>query len=308
MQTNNAKFTFYYLLSLVSLVFMSLGTGMILFQIINSLVPDIAGRLFQGYNDGTIRFGIAALFVSAPVYFFTTAAINRNVISGELPKDGPARKWLTYFIFFVSSVTVLGWIIGTINMFLGGELTVKFALKLFTVILIAGGVFGFYLYDIRRQSFVKKDKGIRAFFWSALAVVAGTFIASFFFADSPSLVRARKIDNMTASELNSLQMAVNEYYDKFKKLPDNLESLSKEAYVQADGLNDFNGHPYGYKIIDASHYELCAEFLADSQKENRRDADAYSYAYPQKEWEHKVGGDNCFQREATSNKAVETKF
>ncbi|MDD4412852.1 MAG: DUF5671 domain-containing protein [Patescibacteria group bacterium] len=308
---NNAKFTFFYLLSLVSLIFTALGTGMILFQIINKQIFDVGADYGNSYTDEAMRFGIAALFVAAPVYFLITRAINKSVIKGELDKESPIRKWLTYFILFIASVTVLSWVIGTLNVFLKGDLTIKFALKMATVLIIAGTTFGYYLYDIRRNVVAKGDKALRIFAFSAIGVVGAAFIASWFFVDSPYLARAKRIDDMTSNELNSLQANINEYYNRTKKLPENLEALRSDQsnYVGAESLIDFNNHPYGYKIIDSTHYELCAEFLADSKLETRDNRVQYSYAYPQTAWEHKVGGDNCYVREVKLDQpATPVKF
>ena len=37
----------------------------------------------------------------------------------------------------------------TLYSFLGGELTIRFLLKSLIILLIAGGIFGFYFWDIR---------------------------------------------------------------------------------------------------------------------------------------------------------------
>ncbi|NCN25867.1 hypothetical protein GW935_04465 [Candidatus Falkowbacteria bacterium] len=292
---NNAKFTFYYLLSLVALLFTAIGTGIILFQIINSVIAD-AGT-FNGYTDEAMRFGIAALLVAAPLYFFTARAINDNLVKGLLSKDGPVRRWLTYLILFAASVTVLGWVIGTINMFLSGDLTIKFALKLLTVLVIAGVIFGFYLYDIRRGLPKAKDLGVRLFLAGGLLLVIGVFVASWFFVDSPKEARAKRLDNTTINELLSLNSSINEYYSTKKVLPTTLaEVLKSGGYISEDYLKDDNDQAYEYKIIDDRKYELCANFLADSKLDKNSDQYKYSRPYPEQNWNHGIGR-TCFELE-----------
>ena len=133
-KTNNhsARFAFLYMLSLVALVLTSLSTGMVIFQIINKYIPDPIGRFGEDFSSDVLRFAIAALIVAAPLFFLTSRQIYKNLFKGVLAKDAGVRKWLTYLILLVSSLIILGWFIGLINNYLGGELTIKFILKAIT--------------------------------------------------------------------------------------------------------------------------------------------------------------------------------
>ena len=59
---NNAKYAFYYLLSLISLTFTALAVGMIFFGIIDKLVADV---LSQGDLQGQFKFAISAILLSS---------------------------------------------------------------------------------------------------------------------------------------------------------------------------------------------------------------------------------------------------
>src|SRR6056297_3280071 len=189
---NSAKFAFFYLLSLVALLFMALSTGMVLFQIINKLIPETSGFYSGSYSSGAMKFGISALVVSIPIFYVLTARIHKNLYQGKLSVDSAIRRWLTYLILFVSSVVMIVWVIITINSFLDGELTLKFALKFLSVLAIAGTIFGFYFYDIKRDNVQGiKDPVIKSFFGGTLALVVIIFASGLFIMESPWQVRAK---------------------------------------------------------------------------------------------------------------------
>src|SRR3989339_434199 len=163
MEKNNAaKFAFFYMLSLVSLIFTALSTGIIIFQFINKNITDVLSTTTTGFDSSALKFAISAVIIAAPIYFVLMSLINKNLFEGNLDKESGIRKWLTYFIIFISSVVMIGWLIGTVNFFLDGELTIKFILKSITAILISAIIFSFYLYDIKRGEVQKKkDKIVR---------------------------------------------------------------------------------------------------------------------------------------------------
>ena len=116
-KSNNAKYTFYYLLLLLSLVFLSLSLGMIVFAIIDKNIPGIAPFNPSHFN-GQLRFAISALIVATPLFYYFSYLINKELKLGNLSKDSGIRRWLSYFILFVSSLIALGTLISLINSFL----------------------------------------------------------------------------------------------------------------------------------------------------------------------------------------------
>ncbi len=60
---NNAKFAFFYMLSLVALLGMSLGMGQVIFQIINSLIPDTT-QFANGFSSELLTAAISSLIIS----------------------------------------------------------------------------------------------------------------------------------------------------------------------------------------------------------------------------------------------------
>ncbi|MEI6378682.1 MAG: DUF5671 domain-containing protein [Candidatus Falkowbacteria bacterium] len=282
---NNAKFTFLYLLSLVALGFVAVSCGTILFQIINKTVID-AGMVAGTFAQDAIKFGIAAIFVAAPVYYLTTRMLLKSMVKGDLPKDSGARRWLTYLILFAASMTVLGWLIGTFNLFLSGELTVKFGLKLATVVIISAVVFGYYFYDIRRNVIAAKDKTVSAFCWGSLALVLVIFVSAWFFIDSPATARAKNLDNQILSDFATIDNTIQIYFSATGKMPATLADLksSNSNLTDQNLVDKVTKKAYGYQFTgnNATTYELCADFRTDNRNDNND-------SYPGNQWLHGSG-------------------
>jgi hypothetical protein len=287
---NSAKFAFFYMLSLVALIFMALSAGIIVFQIINKNIID-ALQVFRGrYSSDALKFAISAIIISAPIYYLTVTQINKNLFKGLLDKDSGVRKWLTYFILFVSSVVMLGWLIATIYNFLDGELTVKFVLKALTAIAISTAIFTYYLYDIKRDNVVGvKDKVARAYFYGSLFVVIVVLVSAFIFVESPRETRNIKHDQGVINKFNQIDGAINTYYRDNKKLPESLDELmTADTYylIERDIEDPATKKRFEYKRVDETTYELCAVFMTAS-KDYEENGD-YRYYYD-KRWRHEAG-------------------
>jgi len=266
---NGAKFAFFYLLSLVALIFMALSTGMIIFQIINKNMVDIINQYQGRFSEDALKFAISALIISTPIFYLTIWQIIKNLKSGVLDKDSGIRKWLTYLILLITSVVALGWLIGVINTFLDGDLTTKFILKAITAIFIAAAVFTFYLYDIKRESVAKTDNIIKIYFYGSLIIVIAVFIASLFTVESPTRTRNRKIDEAMLENFSLINNDISMYFEDYEKLPDSLDVLVNEYNFlgNRDLVDPETKQAYEYKIIDDKTYEICATFRTSNLEE-----------------------------------------
>lgn len=295
MQNNNAKFTFFYLLSLVSLGFFAISAGIIIFQIINKNIIDIVETYNTRYNIEALRFALSAILVSAPIYLAVTRQINKNLATGALDSQAAIRRWLTYLILLVTSFVMIGWAIGVVNNFLNGDLALKFILKSVTVLAIAGIIFSYYLYDIRRENLQEqKNKIITAYFYVACLAALAIFIAGIFFVESPKEARDRRIDTETINRMSTLANAIQQYYDENKALPENLAALDAVStlFTKDDLLNPLTKNQFVYNVLSDKKYELCSDFLRDSMKDNT--VDRYA-PYPSSNWEYSAGYD-CIER------------
>ncbi len=294
---NSAKFAFFYLLSLVALVFTSVAIGMIIFQIINKTVVDELSLAPGGFVQDALRFAISAIIIAGPIYFVMMWLVNKNLLTGKLDKESGIRKWLTYFIMLVSAVVMIGWLIATINSFLNGELTVKFILKSVTAILISALIFSFYLYDIRRGDVSRNNNIIRAYYYGSMAIALAALAASFFFIDSPQTVRQQKFDQTIINKFSQIDNAVNAYYGENKKLPADLNVLlnggSTYYIVENDVTDPTTGKMFDYKITAKDNYQLCTTF----KTKNKSQANDKS-VYVDTHWLHDSGY-QCLKQRVT---------
>lgn len=281
MKNNNPKYAFYYFLSLISLIFLAISSVLIIFEIIDRSVIDALSNNFS--NQNTLRFGISAILISAPIFFLSVNLINKGLKKKEIEKDSSLRNWLTYFILFVSAVIILGSLIGIINSFLSGEITLKFVLQMITVVIISALIFSFYLYDIKRENISGGDRVIRIFFISTLSLVVAIFVSSWFFVESPKVARDRKADNQVMQNISIIESYVNEYYEENEVLPENLDNLDSVRYSESvEGVE--------YNKLGDKEFELCADFKTDSYESQR----SATY-YPGKNSRAYTKGWNCFE-------------
>lgn len=285
-KNNNAKFAFWYLLSLVALIFMALSTGQVIFQIINKHIADFTTGYAYSFDSSILKFAISSLIISIPLYFITARQIEMSLEKKELDREAGVRRWLTYLILFVSSVVIVVWLIITINNFLGGELTSKFLLKTLTVLVISGLVFSYYLYDIRRESVEKKNQVIFVYMIVGLVLTIGSLVAAFFTVESPADARARRHDLEVLSHFSQIDATVNNYYLDNKRVPEKIDDLKNQTpYLNAGALRDpQTNEAYAYQKNSDLEYQLCATFQTD----NTGPANLQDYTYSDR-WPHASG-------------------
>ncbi len=293
---NNAKFVFYYLLSLTALIFMAISVGMIAYGIINELVADaLVNGSYSYYTsfNSQYKFAISAIIISAPLFYLLTGLIRKGIKKGDIENDSPVRRWLTYFILFISSLFILGSFISVISSFLEGELTSRFILKTLTVFIISGITFAYYFYDIKTEKVVAKDKWIKIFFFSSLAIVLTAFISVWFFIESPQKARERKVDQTTINKMANLESEINYYYSKNEKLPEEISDFVKDSQLLSLSESSIEYVKKGDK-----NFELCANFLSESEDLG------YAYSYRKDSYYSHEVGYHCFPGEIWS---VDTK-
>jgi hypothetical protein len=119
------------------------------FELINRAFPDPAQREFQISTLQAIRWSLASVIVAFPIFLFVAWLIDRAVRQQPIRRASRIRKRVTYVALFISAFVLIGDVTTVVYNFLGGELTLRFILKVLTVALIAGTIFGYYLRDLR---------------------------------------------------------------------------------------------------------------------------------------------------------------
>lgn len=294
-QSNNAaKHAFFYLTSFFTLGVVAIGIGTLFFQIINYFFPDDIDSWRQ-FSQTALKFAISSLIIAAPVYYFVTRNINLYISKKDLDYDSGVRKWLTYIVLFIAIAIVIGDLITTVFNFLDGELTTRFILKALTILLIAGGIFIYYFTDIKNKDDASRRK--KNTFWSYvfLGFVLIPFVWSIFIIESPNVARQRKIDYKTIDSFQSIKNMINNFADIKNRIPPNFDELKTFSVTQMYSniaWEELEQKNFEYKIIDKTHYQLCADFLRD----NREDKDN-SKRYYYFDWQH-ASGYYCFDLEA----------
>jgi len=146
----SARDAFVYLLLFLCLYWSAFSFGELLFDCINHWVPDALQQYWMA-DVFSVRRAVASLIVAFPVYFWLTTMTAGWVRRDPEKKSSKIRKWLTYLTLLVAAGVIIGDLITLIYNLLAGELTLRFILKVATVLLIAGLVFGYYLWDLRKE-------------------------------------------------------------------------------------------------------------------------------------------------------------
>ena len=144
---------FMHLLAMVALYGSAISFSTIVFQLINFGIPDPLNEGQSYIRDNAlnlIRSAVSFLIVFFPVYLGTTWTLHKSYLKDTSRSNIRIRKWLIYFTLFVAALIIMGDLVRLVNIFLNGELTLRFFLKVLTIFFVAGSIFGYYFYDLRK--------------------------------------------------------------------------------------------------------------------------------------------------------------
>ncbi len=148
----------------------------LLFEYINYAYPIHLPATATPYG-GAVRFAMATLIVLVP----TMLVLFRLIRSSIAQEAGKAmvwvRRWALVLTLFIATVTILIDLVTLINTFLGGEISIRFGLKVAIVLLVALGVFLHFLADLRGYWLTSRSKanmvGIAVGVVALAAIVSG---------------------------------------------------------------------------------------------------------------------------------------
>lgn len=119
---------------------------------------------------------------------------------------------------------------------------------------------------------------------TAVTVAGAAVVGGFLLVGPPGEARAYRMDNRRVEDLRSASSAVDLHWNRTQALPASVDDATR-ARGSTDLLRDpVTGEPYAYRVVDDTHYELCAIFERASQE-------ASSYGDPI--WAH-ASGRQCF--------------
>ncbi len=264
----SAREAFLYLLMFVALYMVAYHVGAILFALVERTFPDPAfdDSVWDRSRDW-VRFGVASLLVAFPVFLFTSRNTGRAVALDPEKRNSGVRRWLTYLTLFNAACVLIGDFIAVLLGLLKGELSGRFLSKAAIVAAIAGWLFTHYMGGLKRD----EDDAPRAAAPARLARVAGLGVVAvtllgLWLAGAPGVVRQQMLDQRRVRELSELSQIIENHHRDRGALPLELDALLVHRPQQVVPITDpVTQAPYGYAVLDSTHYELCATFdAADS--------------------------------------------
>jgi hypothetical protein len=270
------------------LLYVSIGFLLsLLFDYVDAMYPDQVYDYWYTSLADSIRLNISVLFVLFPLYLGFTWFLKKYLATHPDQKDFWVRKIALYLTLILAGVTLAVDLITLIYHFLDGELSLRFFWKVFVVLVLAAGVFGYYFRDLRSQASSQPSKKILA---AVLIVFLGVLSCGFFIIGSPFTQRLRKLDEQRVNDLSQIQGSILNYWQHKGKVPAKLDDLR----------DDFSGYQiprnpeekgYEYRVLDFRSFSLCANFSLPSD-----DLSLPRYAQSSLDtWSHK-DGPVCFKR------------
>jgi hypothetical protein len=146
----SAREAFLYMVMFTTMYLSAYHLGALLFELINRSFPDLATPYENGRVE-SIRWSVATIIITFPTFLLLSARIGRELKRQVIKRQSAVRRWLTYLTLFVAAVVLIADLITLVDNLLGGEITVRFVLKVLVAGVIAGTVFGYYLWELRRD-------------------------------------------------------------------------------------------------------------------------------------------------------------
>lgn len=283
------KHIFLHLFTIVMLYITTVNILTLVFQYINLSVKDALPDAFRAmYSYEMIRFSLASVIIVLPLFIWGSWFLNRLYLRNIEIRKMKTRKWLIYLTLFIIAIVIVADLIGVVWNFLGGEITLRFLSKAVSVLIITGSIFGYYLWDVRREAPSKNSK-----YFAIALIVLSLFLIVFGFmkSGSPAQERLRKFDYQRISNLQEIQSQIIFYWQGKEKLPLKLEDLEDPISGYISSKDPQTGELYEYIIVSENEFKLCANF-------NLKGDDQYSIAKPNavnNNWQHEAGK-YCFDR------------
>jgi hypothetical protein len=262
-----AKDFFLQLGALVALYAGAIALINLLFKIINVAFPPVGeygGYFYPYYSGSPISLPVATLIIVFPLFLFLSSVKQKGFNADPTARDSSLRRWLLYVTLFVAGAVMVGDLITLIYKFLDGrELTSGFFLKVLAVLVVAGGVFFYYLSDLRQRLNTRTRTLWRVF---STVLVVGSIILGFIVMGSPATQRSLRLDSERVQGLENIQWQVISYWQQKEVLPAALAELSNSLSGWQIPADPDTGASYEYEKTGDLSFRLCATFSRPSQK------------------------------------------
>lgn len=272
----------------------------LIFDYINYAFPDALNYYY--YSDpyqGSMSFEIASLIVLFPAFLALMRIIRKDISKDASRGEIWIRRWALYLTLFIAGLTILGDLITLIYTFLsGGDLTVRFLLKIAIVLLVAAGGFMHFIADLWGH-WAQYPNRARQVGWAVGFLILASIVAGFFIIGTPWQARQYRLDDQRTMDLQSLQSQLLSFYQSKQALPTSLSQLEDPTLYYSVPMDPTTGAPYEYTKTSALGFQLCATFSMDSRDTAGRGRALTSPAQygikGQDNWQHGTGR-QCFVR------------
>lgn len=232
------------------------------FQIINYVFKD-AVDLDYDFCLSLLRFAVASLFVVFPFFIFLSFVARKDFKKFPEKENLWIRKWIIYFILFITGIAISIDIIVLINTFLGGEITTRFVFKILSVFIVAAGVFSYYICEIRHNVNETGKMAKIATIVSSLVIII-SIVCGFFVMGSPFNQRMQRIDRQRITDLQSIQWQIMNIWQQKGELPKLITEITNPLSgfmvpKDPEELQDIS-KKYTYEQTGKTSFKLCATF------------------------------------------------
>lgn len=286
--------------TIVSVYVVAVSLIALLFEVINNVFPDPLSWS-DPYSAG-LRVAISCLVIAFPLLLVLLWFGNREIVKTPEKADLPVRRWLTYLTLFAAGGAIIIDLIVLLNYFLNGDLTSRFIWKVLAVLVVAGLVFGYYIYSLRRT--ITVQNAFNKTFAAAVAlIIVASIVGGFTIIGSPMNARSMRFDERKINDLSNIQNQITYFWQQKEGLPQSLTDLIDPLTNNAIPVDPQTGKPYVYTVLSPVSFRLCAEFnLPSDEKRTTRymERSYMSMPYPDMDatfysWKHKEGY-QCFDR------------
>ena len=289
-----AKDFFLYLGLMIGLYTSTVSFLILLFQITNKIFP-LAGEYIGGTDSG-IRISISILFIFFLGFLYLSYIIMKDLKANPEKKDMWIRRWMIFLTLFIAGITIAIDLSTLIYRFLGADdLTLRFFLKVFFVLIVVGTIFKSSLRDLRRTSFeltrkIKIEYGIV----SIIILIGITY--GVIQNGSPITLRAKQMDERRINNLMTIQnQIVYSQWQNKGDVPTSLEALNEPISGFVIPKDPETAKSYEYKRISNNSFELCANFKTKSEIANSTYTKPIQIENINDNWQHDSGR-VCFER------------
>jgi len=269
----------------------------LLFEVINQLYP----KPFE-YVDpyaGGVSLAIAMLIVAFPLYLLFMRITSRSESEFPEKRELSVRKWLVYLTLFIAGAVIAVDLIVLLQTFLAGqEITLAFALKVISIILVLSSVFWYYIYGMCHLPL--ESAGIhQRFAYGSGAFVILAVVVGFFVMGSPYAQKEKRFDANRVDGLQTIQNQIIYYWQAKQKLPAVLDDIKDSLSGFVMPVDPTTEAQYEYLVKGKYSFQLCATFSKETPEgmavaDFSRPVSVYK-TLANENWQHGAGR-VCFDR------------